>query len=85
MSDVLSRLAGGHLQSELDMLLPWNWKLDKSRLRISSENDYVEQDYPAELLIKKLGLEGKVYIDNAGDPPDDQDSTRGSPRAHHDL
>ena len=79
LSDVLSRLAGGHLNSELDSLMPWNWKPDESRLKISSEDYYVEQDYPLDLLIKKLGLEGKVYIDKTSNPSDD----RGSPHQEH--
>ncbi|SMF83512.1 hypothetical protein [Pseudobacteriovorax antillogorgiicola] len=42
-----------------------------SRLNISSKDEYVEQEYPRELLVKKLGLEGKVYFDQPFEVFDD--------------
>ena len=63
LSDILVRLAGGHPNSDLDSLLPWNWKPDETRPMLPLTEEYVEQDYPPEILIKKLGLEGRVYFD----------------------
>ena len=64
LADILVRLANGHPNSDIDSLLPWNWKADPSRLTVSGTDEYIEQDYPIERLIKKLGLEGKVYFDD---------------------
>jgi transposase len=63
LADILVRLANGHPKSDIDSLLPWNWKPSPSPLKISSTDAYIEQEYPRELLVKKLGLEGKVYFD----------------------
>ncbi|WP_132318159.1 hypothetical protein [Pseudobacteriovorax antillogorgiicola] len=32
-------------------------------LKVTSTDEYIEQEYPKELLVKKIGLEGKVYFD----------------------
>ena len=46
----------GHPQSERDQLLPWNWKPEDNKLKIDSNEEYVEIEYPPVLLIKRLGL-----------------------------
>ena len=66
LADILLRLANGHPSSDIDSLRPWNWKADSSRLKILTPEDYIEQDYSTELLIKKLGLEGSVYYFDGG-------------------
>jgi transposase len=68
LADILVRLANGHPRSDIDALLPWNWKPASSCLKVSSTEAYIEQEYPIELLIKKLGLEGKVYFDEPCEP-----------------
>ena len=67
LADILVRIANGHPASDIDALLPWNWKPEASPLKINSTDDYIEQEYPRELLVRKLGLDGKVYFD---DPPE---------------
>ncbi|SMF83345.1 IS66 family transposase [Pseudobacteriovorax antillogorgiicola] len=71
LADILVRLANGHPASDIDALLPWSWKADASRLKISSKDEHVEQEYPRELLVKKLGLEGKIYFDDPDETLDD--------------
>ena len=65
LADILVRLANGHPNSDIDSLLPWNWVPDPLRLRVSGTDDDIEQEYPRELLIKKLGLEGRAYLDES--------------------
>ena len=63
LADILIRLANGHPSSDIDSLLPWNWTADEDRLKVESSDEYIEQEYPAELLIEKLGLSNKMYYD----------------------
>jgi len=72
IADILARIAAGHPSSDIDSLLPWNWEADSSRLKVESNEPYLEQEYPPSLLIKKLGLEDKVYHDGQLDIPRDQ-------------
>ncbi len=69
LSDILIHLVNDHPKFDFDLLLPWNWKADPSRLKISSTDEYIEQDYPIEKLIKKFGLEGKIYLDESSSFP----------------
>lgn len=64
----------GHPQSKIDDFLPWNRKPEDNKLKIDSDEDYVEIEYPTELLIKRLGFEGKVFYvpktdEVCADPP----------------
>ena len=72
IADILARIAAEHPSSGIDSLLPWNWEADSSRLKVESNETYFEQEYPPSLLIKKLGLEEKVYHDGQLDVPRDQ-------------
>jgi transposase len=69
LADILVRLANGHLMSDIDSLLPWNWQADCSRQMILSEDEYIEQEYPTQALIEKLGLQGKVTIEGTAKIP----------------
>ena len=60
LADVLIKIASNHPQSQLDELLPWNWTPCENPLEIKSEDEYLEQDYPVEMLVKKLKLGNKV-------------------------
>ncbi|MCI5119587.1 MAG: transposase domain-containing protein, partial [Candidatus Electrothrix sp. LOE1_4_5] len=65
LPDILYRVANGHPVSQIDDLLPWNWKPDRGRLKIDPTLDYVDIKYPPDLLIKRLGLENRGWcIDN---------------------
>jgi hypothetical protein len=55
--------------SDIDSLLPWNWKDDLSRLKVSATDEYIEQDYPIDQLIIKLDFKGKVYFDDICQAP----------------
>lgn len=64
IADVLIRIANGHPASKLDELLPWNWELGGAdRLEIDDSSDYLKASYPREYLLKRLGLEDKVYFE----------------------
>ncbi len=69
LADILVRLANGHPKSDIDSLLPWNWKDDLSRLKVSATDEYIEQDYPIDQLIIKLDFKGKVYFDDICQAP----------------
>ena len=64
IADVLDRLAAGHPNSEIDELMPWNWKKKETPHQPFPEGvSEVDQDYPPEQLIRDLGLEGEVYYE----------------------
>tara|TARA_B100000745_G_scaffold298817_1_gene248230 strand:- start:96 stop:1799 length:1704 start_codon:yes stop_codon:yes gene_type:complete len=83
IADVLKRIAAGHPNAKLEELLPWNWTPQEEKLKLISGEEYQEQDYPLELLISKLGLEGKVIIDhdhvNVENHPEELLNSPGAP------
>ena len=69
LSDLLVKLGNGHPQKRLDELLPWNWRLTENPLAINSNETYFEQNYPVDLMIERLGLKNKVYLDREEPSP----------------
>ena len=65
IADFLARLANNHPMSAIDSLLPWHWKTDYLRIKVSDTDDCIEQEYLRGLLIKKLGLECKFSFDES--------------------
>ena len=63
LADILDRISDGHPQSRLDELLPWNWQEARSPLKVDPEGpEYIEQEYPLELLMKIPKIAAQVHV-----------------------
>lgn len=63
LTDILERISDGHPQSRLDELLPWNWQEAESPLKVDPDGpDYIEQEYPLELLMKIPKIAAQVHV-----------------------